>query len=278
MIKYIGIIGVGVLGNAVSTVLKSFNTFKIIEYDKYKNIGHFCNIINTDLLFICLPTPFDEVKQSFDKTEIENIFKLLNDINYKGIILFKSTVEPGTTYNISINYPELNIIHNPEFLSAKTAVEDFKNQHHIILGILETTPTNSINNVVKFYRTYFNNNNNNNKYKLKISITTSYESETVKLCCNSFYAIKVHYFAIMKMFCDKHAIDFENVKNCMIINGWINPQHTNAPGHDGLLSFGGGCFPKDIKAFNAILKTSNVPNQFFEATIKENKIIRGTSI
>jgi len=271
MIQQIGIIGVGVLGGAISTVLKSFDDLEILEYDKYKSVGSFEKCIVSDLLFICLPTLFDEINQSYDKTEIYNVFELLNDVKYRGIILLKSTVEPGTTNEISKLYPDLNIIHNPEFLSARTAVEDFQNQSHIILGILENTPTSSINSIINFYKTRIGSD-------IKISITTSYESEAVKLFCNSFYAVKVHYFSVMRMFCDARDIKFENVRDCMLLNGWINPQHTNAPGRDGLLSFGGACFPKDIKALNAIVKKNDIPNDLLQSVIKENIKIRGTAV
>ena len=51
--------------------------------------------------------------------------------------------------------------------------------------------------------------------------------------------------------------NYNNVKKLMLSNGWINPMHTQVPGQDGQLSFGGKCFPKDIKALNELLKKNS---------------------
>jgi UDP-glucose 6-dehydrogenase len=57
-------------------------------------------------------------------------------------------------------------------------------------------------------------------------------------------------------------------------NGWINPKHTNVPGHDGKLSFGGACFPKDIQALNSFMKNTNTPCKVITAVVEENKKMR----
>ena len=97
----IGIIGLGFVGNAIK---QSFNIFGIntITFDKYKNIGNFNQCLLTDLLFLTLPTPFNDNLQEFDKSEIYNTCKLLENNNYKGIVILKSTVEPETTNILSL--------------------------------------------------------------------------------------------------------------------------------------------------------------------------------
>ena len=127
----IGIIGLGFVGKSIN---KSFN-LKNIEtevYDKYKNIGTFNNILYTKFLFLCLPTPFEEISCKYN---IEEIIKTLEKlVDYKGLIILKSTVEPETTNKLSDKFRHLKICHNPEFLTARTAFEDFHNQTHIVLG------------------------------------------------------------------------------------------------------------------------------------------------
>jgi UDP-glucose 6-dehydrogenase len=58
------------------------------------------------------------------------------------------------------------------------------------------------------------------------------------------------FFTEIKLLCDRLNIYYDNIKKLILKNGWINPMHTNIPGSDGKLSFGGMCFPKDIRAFN----------------------------
>jgi len=291
----IGIIGIGVLGTAIK---ETFETFKsniisnIICYDKYKKIGN--GIIDTsicDIIFICLPTEYDNDKKEYDKSEIYNVFEELSRYKYKGFIILKSTVEPKTTLHLSFIFNNLNIIHSPEFLSARTAMEDFKNQKHIVLGFVGYNNINSNSNINSIKDNIKDNVNNDISNLIEIikylktfftiffplaniSICSSTESESMKIFCNSFYATKIQYFTETKLLCDKLEIDYNNVKDLILLNGWINPMHTQVPGHDGELSFGGKCFPKDIKALNEFCKKLDVPNKVLEAVIQENKELR----
>lgn len=60
----------------------------------------------------------------------------------------------------------------------------------------------------------------------------------------------------------------------MLENGWINKMHTNVPGPDGNISYGGACLPKDINAYNQLLVTNNLNNNVVDGVIKERNIIR----
>jgi len=258
----IGIIGLGFVGNAIHQYFK--NTNKLFIYDKYKNINSFNTIINTDILFVCLPTLFCDKLNNYDMTEIDITLELLNN-NYKGIIIIKSTITPEYAVNINNQYKILRVIHNPEFLSAKTAVEDFANQKHIILGHTEQS-INCVNSVKYFYLSYFP--------TATISIVSSVESSLVKLSCNSFYACKIQFFTEIYLLCEKLNVSYTSVKELMLKNNWINPMHTDVPGHDNMLSFGGACFPKDISALNQYLIKNNTPNMVINAAITERNKMR----
>jgi UDP-glucose 6-dehydrogenase len=60
----------------------------------------------------------------------------------------------------------------------------------------------------------------------------------------------------------------------MLKNNWINPMHTDVPGTDGKLGFGGACFPKDISALNKYMTFLGVPNAVINATINERNEMR----
>ena len=295
----IGIVGLGVLGTAIRETFETFPNAFIKCYDKYKKQSInkkntiYCNtikqLLECNIIFLCLPTLFDDEKKEFDKKEIYNVCNELALYNYKGIIILKSTVEPKTTENISKKYkaiyPYFIIVHSPEFLSENTATEDFKNQKHIIFGIVDNNIGNNIDNNIDNKNEFIN----NNKYdtvsylldvfeyffqKSKISICSSNESESMKIFCNSFYASKIQIFTEYKLLCDKINIDYNNVKDLMLSNNWINPMHTQVPGHDGKISFGGNCFPKDIKALNEVFKKMNISNKVISSVIEENKEMR----
>ena len=309
----IGIIGVGVLGKAI---LESFISIKSIDikcYDKYKidhrsdiYVSTLADLCQCHIIFVCLPTEYDIVKKEYNKTEIDTVFCELAQLHYKGVLLLKSTVEPKTTSKLSLLYPHLTIIHNPEFLTARTATHDFRNQTHIVLGIqtafqkqdlentafqksraktedlentafqksraktqendLDEMKNSQVTYIKTFFETYFKD--------ATVSICSSDESESMKLFCNSFYATKIQYFTEVKLLCDKLDIEYDNVIKLMLTNGWINPMHTTIPGHDGELSFGGKCLPKDINALSALCNSLNTPNEVIQAVVNENNVMR----
>lgn len=284
---HIGVIGIGVLGNAICETFTKHrlkDDIVIKQFDKYKAIGKLEDVLECSFIFLCLPTLFNKDLKSYDISEINNVCCELVKCNYMGIVVVKSTVEPGTCEMLNSKYKELQMIHNPEFLTARTAVDDFANQKHIILGMTSQTNVTSILEIVKFYKVMFNavlkeeedkiigdnNNDIDDKDKNVISICSSVESEMVKIACNSFYATKIQFFTEMKLLCDKIGVTYDSMKGKMLMNGWINPMHTDVPGHDGKLSFGGACFPKDIKALCAFMEKMDVSNDVVASVVSEN--------
>ena len=60
----------------------------------------------------------------------------------------------------------------------------------------------------------------------------------------------------------------------MLENDWINPMHTQVPGSDGKLSYGGACFPKDTQALLHHMKKVGSEHAVLEACIKERDQLR----
>jgi nucleotide sugar dehydrogenase len=269
----IGICGFGFVGNAIYNYLEKLDLFNIIIYDKYKtivnvnndSIDSFEDLLKCHIIYLCLPTLYDENIKSYNMDEINNSLELLSNYNYDGLILIKSTILPDYCESVNNKYNNLHIFHNPEFLSAKTASEDFANQKQIIIGY--TSQSEKYNYIIdKFYKIIFPD--------VPINITNSKESALTKLACNSFYAAKVQFFSELYLLCNKLELSYNNVKELMLNNGWINQMHTNVPGHDGLISFGGACLPKDISALNQYMKELSVPNEVINSTINERNKMR----
>jgi len=224
--KKIGIIGLGFVGGAILESFKLKN-IDVIGYDKYKNggIGDVNSILNCEIVFLCLPTLFDNETQTYNKNSIYEVCNDLCEAGYEGIIVLKSTVEPETTNKLSEKYRKLKIIHNPEFLTARTAFEDFHNQIHIVIGYGPNV--NDDGQLTQFYSKYYP--------KAEITVCLAIESESMKIFCNSFYASKIMLFNEYYLLCKKNGSDFNKIKSIMLKNKWINPMHTDIPGPDGML-------------------------------------------
>jgi UDPglucose 6-dehydrogenase len=262
----VGIIGLGFVGNSMLESFKLLN-IQVSGYDKFKEggIGTFEEMLNQDILFLALPTPYSEVLKKYNYGPIEETLKLLKENNYQGICVLKSTVQPKITYNLEEKYG-LPLIHNPEFLTARTAFEDFHNQKHIVLGSGKLVLEEQYNLVKNFYQLYYPN--------AEISECTSLESESMKIFCNSFYAVKVQFFTELYCLCQKNNSDYNKIKDMMLKNNWINPMHTTIPGPDGNISYGGLCFPKDTNALQKYMEELNSPNLVLSGCIIERNQMR----
>ncbi len=264
----IGIIGLGFVGSAMRKSFEEKGVEDIRAYDKFKDggIGSFKECLDTEILFLALPTPFDEYKAEYCKDAIHEVCQQLEDNKYNGVIVIKSTVEPETTKKLSAKYQNLRFIHNPEFLTARTAYEDFHNQEHIVLGKGDNATDEDLIKLKKFYHIFYP--------TAEISLCDSNESECMKIFCNCFYSVKIQFFNEMYLLSKNIGSDYNNIRNMMLKNGWINPMHTQVPGTDGRLSYGGLCFPKDSNALLHSMKDNDIPHKVLEATIEERNEMR----
>lgn len=262
----VSVIGLGFVGSAMFESFKQKGVTDLTGYDKYKKIGSLDECINSDIIFLALPTPYQESKAEYDKSAIEETLTFLSQNNSLGLIVVKSTVEPETTENFANKFKNLSLLHNPEFLTERTALEDFNNQSHVVLGATSTCGNTELKYAIKFYSKFYPD--------AKISICNSTESESMKIFANSFYSVKVQFFNELYLLCEKMNCNYNAVKSLILQNGWVNPMHTQVPGPDGLLSYGGSCFPKDTNALLKYMKKYGTPSKVLEATILERNEIR----
>ena len=128
----IGIIGYGVVGQAIEQTFSKKH--EIIAYDKYKESCDFEELLETEFIFISVPTPFDFSNYRVDDSSVVESLDNLAKENYEGIVIVKSTLPPGSCDSYSNNY-DLKIVFNPEFLRESTTPnEDFENQDTIVIG------------------------------------------------------------------------------------------------------------------------------------------------
>ena len=258
----IGIIGHGVVGGAVVNGLVEH--VNIYVYDIKKEFDTLETTVNeSDILFICVPTYTVNNKQ-----DLSDIHKCISDINSVAktakTIVLKSTVIPGTTRKLSEKYPKHEFIFNPEFLTARTANEDFKNQKQIIIGCSEFT--NNVNSVKLLYSDVFP--------TVPIKMVSLESAELTKYMCNCMYAVKITAANQIARAAESMGISYDEVRDLVVANGWLTPDHLNVPGPDGFIGYGGACLVKDTKAFVAWGKDNDVDLSLFEKTDIINEQIR----
>ena len=264
----VAIIGLGFVGGAMfrSFKEKDVNVFGFDKFKKHIDIGPLENSLDSEIIFLCLPTLFDEIKKAYNKTAIQELCNYLDDKEYNGTVVIKSTVEPQTINKLCDEFTNLNIVHNPEFLTARTAYNDFHNQTHIVLGRSKNCTNECFNILYSFYARYYP--------RALISCCSSDESECMKIFVNTFYSTKIQIFNEFYLLCQNMKVDYNRIKDLMLKNTWFTPHHTHVPGPDGKLSYGGACFPKDTSALLEHMKKLNSPHMVLESVVNERKTMR----
>tara|TARA_B100002051_G_scaffold106341_1_gene101447 strand:+ start:1144 stop:1989 length:846 start_codon:yes stop_codon:yes gene_type:complete len=261
----VGVIGIGFVGGAVVRSLRN-KGITVATYDLHRESGEFEDVESCSVVFLCLPTQYDEREKRYDTQALEATCKRLHGREFAGVVLVKSTVEPGTMQRLAKNFPGLQLIHNPEFLTAATAQEDFDKQGHVVLGATDGVRLPSMRLAESLYARHYP--------SAIISKCTAMESESMKIFANSFYAVKIQFFNEMHAVCQKTGADYDRVRNMIVRNGWVNPMHTNVPGTDGKLSYGGLCFPKDTSALLAFMERLDTPRAVLQGTVHERNQMR----
>lgn len=262
----IGIIGQGFVGNAV---YQKFNDFyEVLTYDLDKDK---CNstledlIFKCETIFVCLPTPMKKdgsCDTSLLNQSLSNIDLIADNLETKRNIIIKSTIPPGTTEKFNREYPTLNIVFNPEFLTERNAVKDFENQNRIILGGPRPTTTEIKTIFSKVFP------------KAHIVKTDSTHAEMVKYVTNTFLATKISFANEIYQLCGKLNIDYDKVVEYATLDNRLGESHWGVPGHDGDLGFGGHCFPKDLAALLHLSNRYGTVNEVLKATQLTNDKLR----
>ena len=261
----IGLIGFGTIGRAIHHGFQHTTDFRI--YDKNPKISE--NTLEevckeSDYVFIGVPTPMNIDTGIQDTSIIESVIDECSRISNKPIYIIKSTLVPGTTKQLQDKYPEIHLVFNPEFLTERSYKLDFINASRIIISgnIKDTTK------VKELYRMRFP------EGSVPIYLTDTTTAETVKCLANCFLASKVAICNEYYQICEALHIDYNEVINLILADGRIGRSHTDVPGHDGKLGFGGLCFCKDLNATINKAKELGVKPTIMEAVWKKNLELR----
>ena len=253
----IGIVGNGFVGNAVHQNFKDKVPCKVYDVDKTRSLNTLGEVIDQDFIFVCLPTPMKSSGEC-DLSILDKFFEDLPDYII-GTFILKSTVPIGTTKKY---YEKHNVIHNPEFLTARNAIQDFANNERNIVG-------GDMDLCVDFVRMF-------EKYFPHIPniITSSDESEAIKYFSNTFLAYKVAYFNKIYDLCKVVGMDYEVIREGLVADSRIGKSHTQVPGIDNDRGFGGTCFPKDLNSLIVQMESHNLNADMFKEIWKYNQEIR----
>lgn len=233
----IGIIGVGYVGSAIKASYD--NNVKLLICDpRFPENISIDQMISEDpsAIFVSVPTPTKAGKG--DYSILDSVFQTLECLNYRGLVISKSTASPDFYENALKKY-NFKLTHVPEFLKEVSAVKDYLNPECTIIGGNPET-YNLVLDVLKASKININTN--------KIFFTEIKTAAVFKYVCNTFLATKVIYANELYLYCKAINVDWNSLQNLLVEDSRLGSTHWKVPGADNIYGYGGNCFPKDIDA------------------------------
>jgi UDPglucose 6-dehydrogenase len=219
---------------------KNLDSGRLRFTDSFAEIGEF-----GDVHFVCVGTP--QVKDGGGNADLSYVFgaveALAPHLNRAALVIGKSTVPVGTSRQLIERLraaapagDQVEYAFNPEFLREGYAVQDSLTPDRIVFGVTSESADKLMREV----------------YAIPLAsgipgLTMDLETaELVKVAANSFLATKISFINVMAEMCEASGADVIRLAEAIGIDERIGRKFLS-PG----VGFGGGCLPKDIRAFRA---------------------------
>lgn len=195
--------------------------------------------------FICVGTPQKKGENGADLTFVDAAtVGLLPYLSPGDVVVGKSTVPVGTASRlaglIQAERPDAHLVWNPEFLREGHAVTDTLHPDRFVYGVSDGSEDHPAVAVL------------DGVYSAPLAsgtprlVTDHPTAELVKTAANSFLATKISFINAMAEVCEAAGADVTQLADAIGMDDRIGRKFLNAG-----IGFGGGCLPKDIRAFMA---------------------------
>jgi len=200
--------------------------------------------------FLCVGTPQKKHEYAADLRYVNAALSDLLPVLRPGdVVVGKSTVPVGTAEEllerIHETEPEAELIWNPEFLREGFAVKDtltpdrFVYGAHTVEGVVSEQARAAMAVLDDVYERALS----TETPKIETDLATA---QLVKVAANSFLATKISFINAMAELCEATGADVSKLADAIGHDARIGRRFLNAG-----VGFGGGCLPKDIRAFMA---------------------------
>ena len=201
----------------------------------------FSAVADTEVIFIGVGTPQTEGSNAADLRYVNAAVESLKPhIGPNHLIAGKSTVPVGTAARLAaeVESTGARLLWNPEFLREGFAVQDTLRPDRLVYGI-QDGDTRSVEQLDQAYRTILD-------AGVQRIVTDLATAELVKVSANAFLATKISFINAMAEIAEQVGADVTELADAIGLDERIGRKFLNSG-----LGFGGGCLPKDIRAFQA---------------------------
>lgn len=258
----IGIVGMGTVGRAVDAGFSTHAEMRCYDIDKERCIDSLEDTLDSDFLFICVPTPANEAG-GVELGHVHEIMEHFRDrpLSRHPFLILKSTVPIGTTGGLmsEYNYP---LVYCPEFLRGDHAIHDFLTLTKVIIG----GNRQEASQVGRLFQL---------RFYASVYFMTPQQAEFTKLAINAFFATKVSLMNEFHLLAEQLGIKWDQFLPGFLSDPRISVSHTEVPGPDGKVGFGGTCLPKDLQTLRQAMLANGVRPTVLDAVAEQNWMVRG---
>jgi nucleotide sugar dehydrogenase len=231
-------------------------------------------IDKTDISFVCVNTP----NNSIGEQDLSQLISVLYDItnalrtidrrdeqqHHPHLIVFRSTMLPGTMRSVVINYlqtncssssigRDYNVCYNPEFLRQNTAFDDFFRPDRVVIGEDGKGASQPLKEIYQ-------------QLTENIIVTSFEAAEMIKYTSNCFLSLKISFFNEIGLVCKQMGIDDKAVSLGVSMDKRIGNYGTQFG-----KPFEGACLPKDTEALAGFIRNLQLNPDLLQVALDINR-------